>query len=273
MMVYGIITSLILMAAGAITYYVAPLVGPNPLLGVRIGYTYATRDAWDKVNRYAGKLYVAFSACLLLISLISDSTPIFTTGVLVVAIVPGVLGYRKAVRLAEFSGFEREEELAKEVKEVEPQGVSRIYIIMPFLILLVLLIVSVIAYPLLPERVAIHFDAAGNPDGWSDKFGALLISPVMGVVLAFIPLLLVALAKKYPMLFYRGKLKTGQNTVLEIACGAMSFLVVVMLFTQTYAILSALCGTGIWAYNVMVYASAGLLLLWVALKYRKSRTH
>jgi len=43
--------------------------------------------------------------------------------------VPGVLGYRKAVRLAEFSGFERDEEPAKEVKEVEPQSVSRIYII------------------------------------------------------------------------------------------------------------------------------------------------
>jgi len=88
MMVYGIIISLILMAVGAITYYVAPMIGPNPLLGVRTGYIHATRESWDKVNRYAGKLYVAFSACLLLISLVSDRIALFTTGTLIVAIVP-----------------------------------------------------------------------------------------------------------------------------------------------------------------------------------------
>jgi len=271
MMIYGIITSLILMAVGAITYYVAPIVGPNPLLGIRIGYTYATRDAWDHVNRYAGKLYVAFSACLLVVCLLSDNMALFVTGTLVVAIVPGVLGYRKAVRLAEFSGFEREEGSAKEVKEVEPQNVSRIYIIMPFLILLVLLMISVIAYPLLPERVAIHFDASGNPDGWSDKFGALLLAPSMGAVFAFIPLLLVALAKRYPMVFYRGKLRTGKNTILEIACGAASFSVVIILFTQTYTIMRALYEIGMWAFYLMVYAPTGLLLLWIVLKYRSGK--
>jgi len=269
MMVYGIIISLILMAVGAITYYVAPMIGPNPLLGVRTGYIHATRESWDKVNRYAGKLYVAFSACLLLISLVSDRIALFTTGTLIVAIVPGVLGYRKAVRLAEFSGFERNEESAKEVKEVEPQSVSRIYIVAPFLILLVLLVISAIAYPLLPERIAIHFDAAGNPDGWSDKFGALLTMPVMGVVLAFIPLLLVALAKRHPMLFYRGELRTGKNTALEIACGAVSFLIVILLFTQAYTIMRAFYETGMWFFYLVVYAPAGLLFLWVALKYRR----
>jgi uncharacterized membrane protein len=32
-------------------------VGPNPLLGVRTAWTYASRLAWDKSNRLTGRLY------------------------------------------------------------------------------------------------------------------------------------------------------------------------------------------------------------------------
>jgi len=132
--------------------------------------------------------------------------------------------------------------------------------------------ISVIAYPLLPERVAIHFDASGNPDGWSDKFDAFAISSVMGAVFAFIPLLLVALAKRYPLLFYRGKLRTGKNAVLEIACGAASFLVAIMLSTQAYTILVALYGTDTWVYHTMIMIPTGLLIAWILLKYYRRWT-
>jgi uncharacterized membrane protein len=269
MMLYGVITSAGLMCAGALVYLIAPKVGPNPWLGLRIGYTYADREAWDRVNRYYGKTLIVFSAVLLVFSFFSDSMVLFTAGVLVAAIVPAALGYREAIKLRESAGFEEPKtEEREEVRVITPQSVSMIYIIMPFILLLILLIISALAYPLLPERVAIHFDASGNPDGWSSKFDALLISPAMGAIFAFIPLLLVAIAKRYPMLFYRGKLRTGKNTVLEIACGAMSFIVAIMLFTQTYTILRAFYETGIWAFYLMICAPTGLLLLWIALKYR-----
>ena len=65
----------------------------------------------------------------------------------------------------------------------------------------------------------------------------------------------------------RGMLKTGQNTILEIACGAVSFLIVILLFTQTYTIMRVFYEIGMWAFYLMVCAPTGLLLLWIALKY------
>lgn len=46
-------------------------------------------------------------------------------------------------------------------------------------------------YPRLPQQVASHFDAQGNPNGWSDKQSFVA---VLGGVLAFIPLLGVVAA-------------------------------------------------------------------------------
>jgi uncharacterized membrane protein len=42
---------------------------------------------------------------------------------------------------------------------------------------------------LLPERVATHFDAAGNPNGWMTRNGAII---VMGVVGLLLPLFIVS---------------------------------------------------------------------------------
>jgi uncharacterized membrane protein len=46
----------LLVVVGGLTYWLAPIVGPNPIFGVRIGYAYASREAWDKTNRYGGAL-------------------------------------------------------------------------------------------------------------------------------------------------------------------------------------------------------------------------
>jgi len=56
MLYYGLFLGAILFAAGIATYYLAPRVGPNPIFGVRIGYAYASREIWDKTNRFGGAL-------------------------------------------------------------------------------------------------------------------------------------------------------------------------------------------------------------------------
>ena len=47
------------------------------------------------------------------------------------------------------------------------------------------LIISLVTYPMLPERIIIHWGAGGTPDGYSSKlYGFLLMQLVQAFVLA-----------------------------------------------------------------------------------------
>jgi len=105
MMLYGVIVGAVLMGTGVLTYFFAPRMGPNPLFGVRIGYTFTDREAWDRANRHFGKLLAIFSAVVLMLSLFFDSVILFAVGILVAAIVPAILSSIEAVRMRESAGF------------------------------------------------------------------------------------------------------------------------------------------------------------------------
>ena len=51
---YGVGAGLVLVIAGWATYRYAPRVGPNPIFGVRTGYSMVNRDVWDRSNRAGG---------------------------------------------------------------------------------------------------------------------------------------------------------------------------------------------------------------------------
>lgn len=57
-------------------------------------------------------------------------------------------------------------------------------------------------YPLLPDRFPIHFNGAGEPDGWSDKGAAWFLGPGLALVLGTFLFLLAkglpASAGRYP---------------------------------------------------------------------------
>src|SRR5512136_1546632 len=55
----GLAFGALLIALGAITYWLAPRVGPNPWFGVRTGYSVASRDVWDRSNRVGGLAFAA----------------------------------------------------------------------------------------------------------------------------------------------------------------------------------------------------------------------
>lgn len=65
---------------------------------------------------------------------------------------------------------------------------------LPFLLFAIALLASllsvVLAYPLLPPRVASHFNAAGQPDAWSSRGELLLVMGAVGVVM---PVVLIAI--------------------------------------------------------------------------------
>jgi uncharacterized membrane protein len=67
-----------------------------------------------------------------------------------------------------------------------------------FLILVAIAIQMIHYYPLLPERVASHFDIQGQPNGWSSKTLFAGLYAVLVLVMSFIFLLLPRLVVKLP---------------------------------------------------------------------------
>ena len=270
MMLAGVLTGGLFLLAGLLEYFVVPRMSPNPWVGVRLGYTFTCRGVWKEANRYYGKVLVPFSAAFIVVSLFSDSVILFSVGVLTVALFPAILSYKKVVELTESTGFE-ESTGEGDVRAVKPQTVGPLYIVLPFILLLAMIVISLYYYPLLPDRIATHFDLSGNPDGWGNKYVALFFPLIMSAIFAIITLFLVPLARKYPMLFYRGTLKIGKGALLEITCGAMSLCVLMILSVQIYTILNSLHQTSFWTFHAMMWGPMVLFLVWMFLKIRHAR--
>jgi uncharacterized membrane protein len=62
--------------------------------------------------------------------------------------------------------------------------------------LIYMIILLIVEFPDLADRVAIHFDASGNPDDWGDK-STLLILPITSIVLY----VGMTILNKYPFMF------------------------------------------------------------------------
>jgi len=52
----------------------------------------------------------------------------------------------------------------------------------PLLLLLTAVIFAAVVYDRLPERVTIHWNASGEPDGWSSRLLAVTVLPAVGVL-------------------------------------------------------------------------------------------
>ena len=62
-------------------------------------------------------------------------------------------------------------------------GVSTKLKILGFLLLIVAVVYYFFHFDLLPERVPIHYDASGNPNGYGSRWSAALFFPIMGAVM------------------------------------------------------------------------------------------
>jgi uncharacterized membrane protein len=56
----------------------------------------------------------------------------------------------------------------------------------PYLLIIAAVVASIVVYPRMPERVPTHWNMAGEVDGWSSRFFAAWLSPVMMAVMLVI---------------------------------------------------------------------------------------
>lgn len=202
MLTFGFLIGGILFVAGLATYVFAPMVGPNPIFGVRIGYAYANRETWDKTNRFGGALLALVGLGVLILGLLMQSLNFAGPGgmtvmtvVLLVAIgVSMVWMYLYARGLAQMTP------IARELVSVQFHW----YYLAPVLVTFGLLLAFMLAiYPTLPaNRVPSHFNFYDQADGWQTRNQFLLTFLGMAFLFVVLNAFIVFVATREPLIAF-----------------------------------------------------------------------
>lgn len=82
---------------------------------------------------------------------------------------------------------------------------NQLILLLPVFLFIITVVMILLAYQQLPERIAVHFDAHGNPDGWGPRTSYLVSGILPATVLAIISILtffIVRRATRKPNLPY-----------------------------------------------------------------------
>lgn len=202
MLYFGLLLGAILFVAGIATYYLAPKVGPNPIFGVRIGYAYASRETWDKTNRFGGALLALVGVLtaivgllLTLLNIAPGDARVWLIGGMLTALF-GALAWMffYARGLAQGTAIAR---------EVTPVKFHWAYLA-PVLVTFALLVASVLYfYPALPaDHIASHFNINDQPDGWMSRNDFVVSFLALGLLFVVIDVIAVIVATREPLIAF-----------------------------------------------------------------------
>jgi len=211
-------------------------VGPNPIFGVRVGYSYASREVWDKTNRAGGVLIAVAGIGVAILGIALcwlNIAPREGIGILTVAMLAALLGmtvwlFLYARRLAQGTAIAR---------ELAPARFRWVYLAPTLVTFALLVVLAAYVYPMLPaERVATHFNLAEQADGWQarDEF----VGMYLGLAALFVALdaAAVFVATREPLIAFsrwgarwrldpeRGLIYTG------VALGLMNLILMAVLW-------------------------------------------
>ena len=194
---FEVFVSLTLLLAGLLT--LALRKKQNPLIGFRVGYTYHSKRVWERVNTFAGVFSIVYSLLLSVLALYGVSMNVFILVMMAFVGAELFVGLWMARREYEL------EELSEEAPEKPPatgktEGASiKPYILLQLGFLAFYLLLVALLWNRLPERVATHFNASGEPDDYSSRFWGVIGVPVLVWLL---PLVLTIPARE-PAFFAR----------------------------------------------------------------------
>ncbi|AIY90863.1 tryptophan-specific permease [Geoglobus acetivorans] len=184
--------SLLLVFMGIVTLLVRDR--PNPYVGVRMGYTYLSREAWKKANAFAGAYSVLVGVAMLLAVLLLNPPIHAFIAIYLLSLVPLVyVSYRIAKETYEM------EDMSSPPGEMKPFSAGSVEkpILLQTVPLLAYLLIAALSWNSLPDVVAVHFTIDGTPDGFAGKIAGILVIPST-VMLAVIAL--TAFSAKEPLI-------------------------------------------------------------------------
>ncbi len=231
-LVFGLVTGAFLLLAGLATYHFAPRVGPNPIFGVRTGYSFASREVWDRSNRVGGKLIawtsVAYMALSVVLYAAVDDVPagIATLGVAIIATLALEMGWlvlysRRLVR-------------GNATAARTMSKASRWWFVAPVAAIYAGLAIAAVVYaPNLPsDLIATHFDSAGVPDGFSTRAQALITPLGIGGALLALHLFLAWLLGRssFAASTSRLRLRFSPRVLMALVSASMAYGQLVLLY-------------------------------------------
>ncbi len=202
MLTFSLLIGTILVIAGAATYFLAPRVGPNPIFGMRVGYAYASREIWDKTNRFGGMLFVAVGIGVAIFGMVLQFLNVAgrdAINILTITMLAALLGATAWVivyarRLAQGTA------IARELVTVRFRWVYLAPILVTFVLLVAL---AAYIYPTLPvERVPSHFNINDMPDGWQPRDEFILTFVGISALFVALNIVIVFVATREPLIAF-----------------------------------------------------------------------
>jgi uncharacterized membrane protein len=202
MLYFGLGMGALLVLIGLATYYLAPRVGPNPIFGVRIGYAYASRETWDKSNRFGGALMAlvgVVTASLGLLLTLLNAAPrdgmVWLTGAMLAALF-GALAWMFIYS----RGLAQGTAMAREITPVRFRWAYLAPVVVTFALLVA---VTAYLYPTLPaDRIASHFNINEQPDGWMSRNDFFVSFLGFGLLFVVMDALAVVVATREPLIAF-----------------------------------------------------------------------
>lgn len=152
--------------------------------------------------------------------------------------------------------------------------VMRVCDVLTVIVIVATLLFVLHAWSELPDRIAVHFNVEGVPDGWGSK-GALLSGPIFGAVMA----ILLTILSRYPHRFNYIQRITEQNAQQHYTLIRETMAVVCLVFAMLGAFISwlqvsaAYAGTSPKSHTVLlvVFALVGPQAVFITYLVRASR--
>ena len=244
---FGLFAGILFIVFGLILSIVAPLIGPNVFIGFRIGYTYADKRVWNKVNIIVGLLMMLVGFFFLLSSYFFE----LTTETYTVLIVSGsaiifVFGYWYARELAEkYLSFEPiEGEIIGPLKPFQLMALEKLIFICSYAVYNVFLLLIYLS----GSPVPLNFSFSGEPSNFVSAKEVAFIFGVLGVIWFIIGLIFIVLGLKKPIILHAGLLskRWGRDIVFKIVI----YSVMIQFITMDIVLLS-----------LYIYQETGQLLL------------
>ncbi len=199
---YELLLSLIMIVAGLAMFAVRNR--PNPVIGVRFGYTYLSKEAWKKSNTFAGLYCLILGLCFLVISLIVRIPfEIFIT-MFIISVSPMVYySYKIAKKTYEM------EDLSTPVGNVKPMFVDvRRLLTLELIPLVLYVLIVVVLWDRIPQKYLCGITANFNfvshhyvmSYHYASKFVGALLIPVIAMLLIMV---LTVFARREPLLLFR----------------------------------------------------------------------
>jgi len=202
MLYFGLGIGGLLLVIGLATYYFAPRVGPNQFFGVRVGYAYASRETWDRTNRFGGALLALVGLGTFLFAIVlqlsnvapRDGMPWLTGAMLIATLGATVWMIVYARNLARGTA---------PMRELAPVKFHWAYFAPVLITFAILVAVMAYFYPSLPAaRMATHFNIAEQPDGWMARDEFVIAYLGIAAFIAAFDVIVVLIATREPLIAF-----------------------------------------------------------------------